>query len=99
MHVVIADVEQAAREHAEREMKAAGADVLAVRTDVSNADDVEALAQKRFDRFGAAHVLGNNAGIGGRVNTWESSLEEWQWVLGVNLWGVIHGVRAFVPRM
>ncbi|HLI06711.1 MAG TPA: SDR family NAD(P)-dependent oxidoreductase [Ktedonobacteraceae bacterium] len=99
MKVVLADVETDALKQAEEAMKAAGADVLAVQTDVSKAEDVEALAQKTFDTYGAVHLLFNNAGVGAGTTIWESSLADWQWVLGVNLWGVIHGVHFFVPRM
>jgi NAD(P)-dependent dehydrogenase (short-subunit alcohol dehydrogenase family) len=99
MRVVIADVEQGALDDAEREMAAAGATVLAVRTDVSNVADVEALAAKTLERFGGVHILCNNAGVGGAPSTWDSTLQDWEWVLGVNLWGVIHGVRTFVPIM
>ncbi len=99
MRVVIADVEQAALDVAEREMTGAGATVLAVRTDVSKLADVEALAQKTLERFGGVHILCNNAGVGGGGGTWDSSLQDWEWTLGVNLWGVIHGVRTFVPIM
>lgn len=99
MKVVLADVEASALKQAEEEMRAGGADVLAVRTDVSKAEDVEALAQKAFDTYGAVHLLFNNAGVGGGTTVWESSLADWQWILGVNLWGVIHGVHSFVPRM
>jgi NAD(P)-dependent dehydrogenase (short-subunit alcohol dehydrogenase family) len=99
MRVVLADIEQAALDAAEREMTAVGATVLAVRTDVSKLADVEALARKTLERFGSVHILCNNAGVGGRAGTWDSSLAEWEWVLGVNLWGVIHGVRPFVPIM
>jgi NAD(P)-dependent dehydrogenase (short-subunit alcohol dehydrogenase family) len=99
MRVVLADVEQPALEHAERVMTDAGANVFAMRTDVSDQAQLEALARETYDRFGAVHILCNNAGVGGGGLVWEQSLEDWQWVLGVNLWGVIHGVRAFVPRM
>lgn len=99
MKVVLADVEAAALKQAEEEMRASGADVLAVQTDVSKADDVEALARKAFDTYGAVNLLFNNAGVGGGTTVWESSLADWQWILGVNLWGVVHGVHAFVPRM
>ena len=83
----------------EASLKASGATVLAVRTDVSQARDVEALAQKTLEAFGAVHLLCNNAGVGTEAAIWESTLEEWEWVMGVNLWGVIHGVRVFVPIM
>ena len=99
MKVVLADVEASALKQAEEEMRAAGADVLAVQTDVSKAEDVEALARKAFDTCGAVHLLFNNAGVGGGTTVWESSLADWQWILGVNLWGVIHGIHYFVPRM
>jgi NAD(P)-dependent dehydrogenase (short-subunit alcohol dehydrogenase family) len=101
MRVVMGDVEQPALDDAAREVAATGAEVLAVRTDVSKAADVQALADATMARFGAVHVLCNNAGVGGGgpQASWESSLVDWEWVLGVNLWGVIHGVRAFVPLM
>jgi len=99
MKVVLADVEESALKQAEEELKASGAEVLAMRTDVSQAGDVETLAQKAFDTYGAVHLLFNNAGVAGGTTILESSLADWQWVLGVNLWGVIHGIHAFVPRM
>jgi NAD(P)-dependent dehydrogenase (short-subunit alcohol dehydrogenase family) len=100
MKVVLADVEAEALAKTEAEMRSAGATVLAVRTDVSQAEDVEALAQKTLEAFGAVHLLCNNAGVAtsGTV-AWESSLTDWEWVLGVNLWGVIHSLRTFVPIM
>ena len=77
--------------------------MLAVLTDVSKASDIEALAQKTLDAFGAVHLLCNNAGVGGGTTisetTWASSMANWKWVIGVNLWGVIYGVRVFVPIM
>lgn len=97
--VVLADVEEQALKQAEAAMKANGADVLAVQTDVSKAESVEALANKAFDTYGAVHLLFNNAGVGAGTTVWDSSLADWHWVLGVNLWGVIHGVHYFVPRM
>jgi NAD(P)-dependent dehydrogenase (short-subunit alcohol dehydrogenase family) len=100
MKVVLADVEVDALTKAEASLKASGARVLAVRTDVSRAGEVEALAQKTLDAFGAVHLLCNNAGVAGMVApAWESTLADWEWVMGVNLWGVIHGVRVFVPMM
>jgi NAD(P)-dependent dehydrogenase (short-subunit alcohol dehydrogenase family) len=99
MKVVLADVEAEALAKAEASLKASGAAALAVRTDVSRARDVEALAQKTLATFGAVHLLCNNAGVGTEAAVWESTLAEWEWVLGVNLWGVIHGVRVFVPIM
>jgi NAD(P)-dependent dehydrogenase (short-subunit alcohol dehydrogenase family) len=99
MKVVLADVEVEALANTEAGMKASGATVLAVRTEVSQARDVEVLAQKTLDAFGAVHLLCNNAGVATSPSIWESTLAEWEWVLGVNLWGVIHGVRVFVPIM
>ncbi len=100
MRVVLADIEPGALEKAEADFRAKGATVLAVRCDVSNGTDVEALAKKTVDEFGAVHVVCNNAGVvppGGAL--WERTEADWQWVLGANLWGVIHGVRTFVPIM
>ena len=99
MKVVLADVEESALKQAEEELQASGAQVLAVRTDVSQADEVEVLAQKTFDTYGAVHLLFNNAGVGAGTTVWESTLADWEWTMGVNLWGVIHGIRSFVPRM
>jgi Short-chain alcohol dehydrogenase of unknown specificity len=100
MKVVLADVEKGALVRAETEMKAGGATVLAVPTDVSKAADVEALAGKTIDAFGAVHVLCNNAGVSPVMGaSWELTEADWQWVLGVNLWGVLHGIRVFVPIM
>ena len=99
MKVVLADVEDGPLQATAREMTAAGATVLPVRTDVSRVEEIEALADRAWSAYGAVHVLCNNAGVsaGGRV--WDGSAAEWEWVVGVNLWGVIHGVRVFVPRM
>jgi NAD(P)-dependent dehydrogenase (short-subunit alcohol dehydrogenase family) len=100
MKVVLADIEQQTLAETEREMKAAGATVLAVPTDVSKVTDVEALAKKSIDAFGAVHVLCNNAGVAPPAGmAWEPTLDDWKWGLGVNLWGVIHGIRLFVPIM
>jgi NAD(P)-dependent dehydrogenase (short-subunit alcohol dehydrogenase family) len=100
MKVVLADVEKGALTQVEAEMRAGGATVLAVPTDVSRAADVEALAGKTIDAFGAVHILCNNAGVPPVVGpSWELTEADWQWVLGVNLWGVLHGIRVFVPIM
>jgi len=100
MKVVLADIEQAALDRAVDEMQRAGAEVIGVRTDVSRAADVDALAKKTISTHGKVHLVCNNAGVGGiRLKTWEASLADWQWVLGVNVWGVIHGVRTFTPIM
>jgi NAD(P)-dependent dehydrogenase (short-subunit alcohol dehydrogenase family) len=97
MRVVLADVERGALEKAAGELEGEGARVLAVPTDVSKAESVDALARRTLEAFGAVHVVCNNAGVFTGGATWEQSTGDWQWVLGVNLWGVVHGVRAFVP--
>ena len=99
MKVVLADVEEKALAELETDLKSKGADVLAVRTDVSNAAEIENLAVQTLDTFGAVHILCNNAGVVCSRPIWEHTPADWEWVLGVNLWGVIHGIRAFVPRM
>jgi len=99
MKVVLADIDEGALAETAAEMEAKGATVLTVRTDVSAFDDVAALANKAVDAFGAVHVLCNNAGVSVGGMSWERTLKDWQWVLGVNLWGVIHGHQAFVPIM
>ena len=99
MKVVIADVEEDRLAELEENLSAKGATVLAVKTDVSNAEEVEDLAVQTLDAFGAVHILCNNAGVVCSRPIWEHTLADWEWVLGVNLWGVIHGIRTFVPRM
>lgn len=99
MNLVLADVQADALEAAASEMRAIGVPVLAQQLDVSDAAAVQALAQATQERFGAPHLVFNNAGVGGCGLVWETSLREWQWVLGVNLMGVVHGVRAFTPLM
>ena len=99
MKVVLADVEEASLVKLEADLKAKGATVLTVKADVSNAAEVENLAERTLDAFGAVHILCNNAGVVCSRPVWEHTLADWEWVLGVNLWGVIHGIRAFVPRM
>ena len=99
MKVVLADIEETALDETAQELKDAGADVSIVRTDVSKSEEIEALANKTLDAFGAVHLLFNNAGVGAGTTVWESTLADWEWVLGVNLWSVIYGVRTFVPIM
>jgi NAD(P)-dependent dehydrogenase (short-subunit alcohol dehydrogenase family) len=97
MKIVLADVEERALAAAAGEIAASGAETLAVRTDVSKGTDVEALAKAALGRFGAVHVVCNNAGVAVSALTWDYTVADWEWVLGVNLWGVIHGVRVFTP--
>jgi NAD(P)-dependent dehydrogenase (short-subunit alcohol dehydrogenase family) len=100
MKVVLADVEEGALEEAAEALRGTGADVLTVLTDVAKAEQVQALADQSLKKFGAVHVLCSNAGIGVRAaNTWETTLDDWKWMLDVNLMGVVHGVRTFVPIM
>ena len=99
MNVVLADIEPAALKAAVSELESSGYAVCGVVTDVAKPEQVSALADAAFDTFGGAHIVCNNAGIFTGGLLWEESLADYQWSLDVNLWGVIHGVRAFVPRM
>ena len=99
MKVVLADIEVEALSQAEKELKSSGGTVLPVLTDVSKAEDVEKLAKKTIDAFGEVHLLCNNAGTAPYGMTWECSLSDWKWIMDVNLWGVIHGIRTFIPIM
>lgn len=99
MHLVLADVQQDALDRAVAEMQTAGAQVLGMRVDVSKADQVEALGAATLARFGAPHLVFNNAGVGSGGLIWENSLQDWEWVIGVNLMGVAHGIRVFTPMM
>jgi NAD(P)-dependent dehydrogenase (short-subunit alcohol dehydrogenase family) len=99
MKVVLADVEVEPLGQAERSLRSAGAEVLAVPTDVAIADQVDRLAQQALEAFGGIHVVCNNAGVGATSGAafWEMTRADWDWVLGVNLGGVINGMRAFTP--
>ena len=99
MNLVLVDVQQDALDKAQAELEAAGAQVLARKVDVSDAAQMEALAQAVQQRFGAPHFVFNNAGVGSGGLVWENSVKDWEWVLGVNVWGVVHGVRLFTPMM
>ena len=97
--VVVADVEQSALDTAVAELRDQGIDATGIRTDVSQAAEVDALAEKVLTDFGQVNLLFNNAGVGGGGQMEDLSLQDWQWILGVNLWGVIHGLQAFYPHM
>ncbi len=100
--LVMADVERGALDKAVAELRAGGAEAVGVECDVSSAESVADLARQSIDTYGAVHILVNNAGVAGGSGgkaTWERSLDEWDWVMGVNLMGVIHGIRSFVPIM
>ena len=99
MNLVLADVQQDALDQATAELLAAGAQVLAVQLDVSKAREMEALGRAVQQRFGAPHFVFNNAGVGAGGLIWESTARDWEWVIGVNLMGVAHGVRVFTPMM
>ncbi len=99
MNLVLVDVQQDALDRAAQELQAAGAAVLALRVDVSDAAAMDALGQAVLARFGAPHFVFNNAGVGSGGLIWENSAKDWNWVLGVNVMGVAHGVRVFTPMM
>ena len=99
MNLVLVDVQQDALDKAAAEMQAAGTQVLARRVDVSSASQMEALAAEVQQRFGAPHFVFNNAGVGAGGLIWENSVKDWEWVMGVNVMGVVHGVRLFTPMM
>ena len=99
MKLVMADVEAGALKEAASALRAAGHTVLPVQTDVSRADSVSALAERTVEAFGTAHVLCNNAGVFAAGLSWEAPQSDYDWVFGVNVWGVIHGLRSFVPLM
>ncbi len=103
MNVVMVDVQQDALDKASSEISATaatnGGKVLSFRLDISKVDEVEAMAQKVFQTLGAPHFVFNNAGVGAGGLIWETSAKDWDWVLGVNLMGVVHGVRLFTPMM
>ncbi|MFM9880993.1 MAG: SDR family oxidoreductase [Burkholderiaceae bacterium] len=99
MNLVLADVQQDALDQAAGELRASGVQVLAQRVDVSQAAQVEALGAATLARFGAPHFVFNNAGVGAGGLIWEHTAQDWNWVVGVNLMGVAHGVRVFTPMM
>lgn len=99
MKVVLADVEETALRATETELKAQSKHILAVVTDVSKPNEVDALCKKTIEEFGAVHLLFNNAGVATGHSIWESTLADWDWVINVNLRGLIHGIRTFVPVM
>ena len=99
MNLVLVDVQQDALDKATAEIEATGVEVLSRKVDVSRTGQMEALAVDVQKTFGAPHFVFNNAGVGSGGLIWENSVKDWEWVLGVNLWGVVHGVRLFTPMM
>ena len=99
MNLVLVDVQQDALDAATQEIQAAGAQVLSFKLDVSDASQMEAMGAAVLGRFGAPHLVFNNAGVGSGGLIWENSVKDWEWVLGVNVMGVAHGVRIFTPMM
>lgn len=99
MKVVISDVDEKGLRRTERKLRREGSDVLSILTDVSKAKEIEELAKKTIDAFGEVHLLFNNAGVAIPKLTWEYELDDWEFVLGINLMGVIYGIRTFIPIM
>ena len=99
MNVVLVDVQQDALEAAAAELQALGAEVMASKVDVASAREMEVLADAVQQRFGAPHLVFNNAGVGSGGLIWENTVKDWEWVMGVNVMGVVHGVRLFTPMM
>lgn len=99
MRLVLADRHEESLAAAVEDLSVAGAEVIGVATDVGELSEVQALAERTLEHFGAVHLVFNNAGIAIAGRVWETSHEDWEWTLRVNLWGVIHGVETFVPRM
>ena len=99
MKIVIADIEEGPLKEAEGELTGRGAEAIGVVTDVSDAASVRELRDRALERFGAVHLVHNNAGIGTGGPIWDFSEEDWRWIIGVNQWGVIHGIATFVPLL
>jgi NAD(P)-dependent dehydrogenase (short-subunit alcohol dehydrogenase family) len=99
MHVALGDVDEERLSSVLTEVTRKDVVASSMRLDVSRADQVEAFAAKAVAELGAVHVVCNNAGVSPLGAPWENSVGEWEWILGVNLWGVIHGVRSFAPRL
>jgi len=99
MKVVLAGINKSNLLEVEKELRASGATAISVQADVSKREDMQALAQRTLEEFGAVHLLVNNAGVGAGSSPWQSTWQDWEWVLNVNLWGVINGVKIFTPIM
>jgi NAD(P)-dependent dehydrogenase (short-subunit alcohol dehydrogenase family) len=99
MNLALADIQQDALDAITEDLRSGGTKVFSLRTDVAKQADMETLAAQTFETYGGVHLLFNNAGVGAGGFVWENSVADWEWVLGVNLWSVIHGIRLFVPKM
>jgi len=99
MKVILADINEEDLASVENGLKESGGTVVGVPTDVAKRSDVEQLAKKSLETFGEVHLLVNNAGVSGGTTPWEATWNDWEWTIGVNLWGVIHGVKVFTPLM
>src|SRR4249919_2602683 len=99
MNIVLADVEVPRLDEAAESVRGRGVDAIAVPTDVSDADAVDRLRDAALERFGRVNLVCNNAGVAGGMSRGSTDLNEWRWVIGVNLWGVIHGHRSFLPHL
>lgn len=99
MKLVLADINAPRLDEIGQELSSSGLEVLALAANVAQVDDMERLAYRAFERFGGVHLLFNNAGVLGNNSILDAMLKDWEWIMGVNLWGVIHCIRAFVPRM
>lgn len=99
MKLVLADIDASKLDKTVTEFAANGTEVIGIKTDVSKYEQVEALAQAAFERFGNVHLLVNNAGVAVAKSAWETTQQDWDWVMGVNLYGVTNGLRAFIPTM
>ena len=99
MKIVLADIRLESLTSTEADLQALGAETLLVQTDVSRLADVENLAKKSYEKFGVVDLLVNNAGVSAASTVLESSLDDWNWIMGVNFYGMLYGIRAFVPRM
>jgi NAD(P)-dependent dehydrogenase (short-subunit alcohol dehydrogenase family) len=98
--LMLADMDENGVKRTAAELAAPGVEAIPVRCDVSRANEVDVLAAEAYTRFGEVHLLFNNAGVvSPNAASWEKSLEQWEWVIGANLWGIVHGIRSFVPRM
>ena len=99
MSVVLADIDEQGQRATAAAVAPLGRETVELRCDVSRSDAVESVAARAYERFGAVHLLFNNAGVAVAGPTWTSTVEDWTWILGINVMGVVHGIRAFVPRM